>query len=303
MPPSAANNPAEVAKALKRASHTNKLLLAVSLFLVCMLVIGGGTGLYLLHSRNQRSVQLPPPVNRGAGKGTAVGQPPPSGTAEGGKGADRQATSAAQGAAPTTGVQAPNPYAPSMDTLIVNDPMTSNQLKWDEGGPCKFGDDGYHILVPVQQSAICYAHATNYANFTYEAQITFLGNSDVDIATVVAGLVLRGDNDTGSSYRVEMDRKGGSVALACKAADNCVVLESDMSQQPLAGPTNGADQTNKLAIVAFDNSLSVFLNGQEIFRTRQARLSQQGMIGVYARGGRADNGAEVVFSNVKVWQL
>jgi hypothetical protein len=99
-----------------------------------------------------------------------------------------------------------------------------------------------------------------------------------------------------------MDRKGGLVALACKAADDCTALDGDESQS-FTGFNKGVGQTNKLAVVVLDNSLSVFVNGQEVFRTRQAKLSRHGMIGIYARGDKTGNGTETVFSNVKVWQL
>jgi serine/threonine protein kinase len=299
---SSVNNPALAAKALKRASHTNKLLLAVSLFLVCMLVVGGGAGWYFMH-RNGHSVQVPPSFTRG--KGTVAGQPPANGSTTGGKLTDRQPTSAAQGAdiGPTT-----NPYTPSMGTLIVNDSLTRNQLGWDDGDTCKIDKSGYYIGVPAQQSAICYAHATDYANFTYEIQMSFLKVDDADPDAVVTGLVFRGDNDTGASFRIEVHLNGRFVPFICKAADNCTNLDitdqerSANAQQAAKIFNRDLEQVNKLAVVADNNILVFYINGQEVFSTKQADFPRHGMIGVYLRNASKDNGAVALFSNVRVWQ-
>ncbi|GHO94326.1 hypothetical protein KSF_043740 [Reticulibacter mediterranei] len=313
MMPSSMNNPALVAKALKRASHTNKVLLAVSVFLICMLVIGGGAGLYFMH-RNGRSVQLPPPINRGVGKGTSIGQPQQDGTA-GGKQPARP-TPTPQLSNSNAGTQAPSPYMSSMGTLVVNDPMTSNQLRWDDGESCKIDTGGYYIGVSGQQSTICYAHATDYANFTYEVQMSFLKADDTDPDAVAVGLVFRGDNDSGASYRIEVSQNGRVIPLMCKAADTCAVFDDGQSrpadgspgpatgslQQAVAAFNNGVEQSNKLAVVAIDNLLVFYINGQEVFSTKQASFPKHGMIGLYLRDRNKDSSAVALFKNVKVWQ-
>jgi len=298
MMPSSVNNPALGAKVLKRASHTNKLLLVASLFLICVIVVGGVTGLYFTR-KNGYSVQVPP-ITRETGRGASNGQPRQDGTA-GGKLTDHRPTSAAQGA--TT-----NPYTPSMDTLIVNDSLTSNHLGWDEGDPCKIDRGGYYIGVPAQQSAICYAHATNYANFTYEVQMSFLKVNDADPDAVVTGLVFRGDNDTGASFRIEVHLNGRFVPFMCKAADDCTNLDttdqarSANAQQAATTFNGGLEQVNKLAVVADNNLVVFYINGQEVFSTKQAGFPRHGMIGVYLRSGSKDTAAVALFSNLRVWQ-
>ncbi len=310
---SSMNNPALAAKALKRASHTNKLLLAVSLFLVCVLVVGGGAGWYFMH-RNGRSVQVPPPITRGTNKGNSTGQPRQDGTAGGKQPA--QPTATPQVNNPTGGPQEANPYNPSMGTLVVNDPMTGNQLKWDDGDTCKIDRGGYYIGVSAPQSTICYAHATDFANFTYEAQMSFLKMDDTNSYAVTTGLVFRGDNDTGASFRIEVNQYGKIIPLVCKAADACTVfdnqarpaddnqgqLTNNSPQQPSTGFNNGLEQVNKLAVVADNNTVVFYINGQEVFSTKQATFPKHGMIGIYLRDDNKVGSAVALFRNVRVWQ-
>jgi serine/threonine protein kinase len=301
------NNPVLVAKALKRATHINKALLVVSVFLICMLVVGGGAGLYFMH-RNGRSVQLPPPISRGTNKGTAVGQSGQDGTA-GGKPPARP-TPTPQDIGPTAVVQAPNPYMSSMGTLVVNDPLTSNQLRWDDGDSCKIDAKGYYIGVSGPQSTICYAHATDFVNFTYEAQMSFLKVDDADPDAVAVGLVFRGDNDTGASYRIEVTQNGTFIPLICKAADACTPFDdgqarptTDSGLRKVSTAFNrGVEQSNKLAVVVVDNLLVFYINGQEVFSTKQAGFSRHGMIGLYLRDNNKDSSAVALFNNVRVWQ-
>jgi serine/threonine protein kinase len=303
---SSLNNPVLVAKALKRATHINKALLVVSMFLICMLVVGGGAGLYFMH-RNGRSVQVPPPINQGAKKGTAIGQSGQGGSTGGNQPARPTPTPQLTNSNPVA--QTANPYMPSMGTLVVNDPMTSNQLKWDDGDSCKIDTKGYYIGVSGPQSIICYAHATDYANFTYEVQMSFLKVDDADPNAVAAGLVFRGDNDTGASLSIEVNQDGRFVPLMCKVADDCATFNDSQARptdgslkQPSTGFNSGIEQTNKLAVVALDNLLVFYINGQEVFRTKQAGFSRHGMIGLFLRDGNKDSSAVALFNNVRIWQ-
>jgi serine/threonine protein kinase len=307
MMPSSLNNPVLVAKALRRATHINKALLVVSIFLICMLVVGGGAGLYFMH-RSSRSVQVPPPINRGTNKGTSIGQFGQDGTAGGKQPA--LPTPTPQLTNSTPGAQAPNPYLPSMGTLVVNDPLTSNQLKWDDGDSCKIDTKGYYIGVSGPQSTICYAHATDFANFTYEVQMKLLKTDDTDPDAVAVGLVFRGDNDTGASYRIEVTQNSRFIPLICKAADVCTTFDDGQARpitdnglkQAATAFNRGVEQSNTLAVVAFDNLFAFYINGQEVFSTKQAGISKHGMIGLYLRDNNKDSSAVALFNNVRVWQ-
>jgi hypothetical protein len=197
-----------------------------------------------------------------------------------------------------------------MGTLVVNDPLTSNQLRWDDGDSCKIDAKGYYIGVSGPQSTICYAHATDFVNFTYEAQMSFLKVDDADPDAVAVGLVFRGDNDTGASYRIEVTQNGTFIPLICKAADACTPFDdgqvrptTDSGLRKVSTAFNrGVEQSNKLAVVVVDNLLVFYINGQEVFSTKQAGFSRHGMIGLYLRDNNKDSSAVALFNNVRVWQ-
>jgi serine/threonine protein kinase len=250
------NSSDEVAKALRQATRTNKLLLVVSLVLVCVLVIGGGTGLWFFTHFNRRSDQ------------------------------------------PAFGDQVANPYAPHTGKLTLNDPLDSNHHGWDEGHPCNFRDGSYHINLPMNQFATCYAHSTDYKNFTYEVQMTFLKMGHTSSA---AGIAFRGDNSIPASYVIAIYQRGKYSFLACSTTCQAV---SGYPAQPQILPSfhTQIGQPNTLAVVAHDDLFTFYVNGQQVFGPVQDHTSSHGMIGVYAQGGQIGGGTEVAFKNARVWQ-
>jgi serine/threonine protein kinase len=252
----------EIVKALKQATHTNKVLLIVSLILVCVIVIGGGAGVwYFTH----------PPRHLDQ---------------------------------PALGDQVANPYATHTGKLVFHDPLAANDApggnpnQWDDGQPCSFKGDSYHITLPMNQFATCYAHATNFKNFTYEVQMTFIKLGHTSSA---AGIAFRGDNAIPATYQIQMFARGRYNFLACTATCR-VVSSSPPQQQIMPGFHTGLGQSNTLAVVAHDDVFTFYVNGQRVFGPVQDHTSSHGMIGVYAQGGQGGNGVEVAFRNARVWE-
>jgi serine/threonine protein kinase len=302
------NNSADVVRALRQATHTNRLLLVISLLLICMLVIGGGTGIWYFTHLRQPSKQ--PPVVTDRGHKTAVPSAPATAAATGTAGATvatpvpgngaatPPAVSTPTAAATTTPVagQQPNPYAPSMGTLVFNDPMSSNQQNWDQTGGCAFAGGAYHVVQPVGQAVVCYAKSTNYTNFTYEVQMTFGKATPSD----AGGIEFRGNPATGASYRIEVFADGRYSILVCSTSTVCSpVAGSPPQPQPAASFHAGA---NTLAIVANSTTITFFMNGQPVGAPVQDATSAQGMIGVYGVAGATGAGIDVAYNNARVWQ-
>ncbi|HAG97798.1 MAG TPA: hypothetical protein DCL75_02790, partial [Ktedonobacter sp.] len=120
--------------------------------------------------------------------------------------ANTLASATAQGRATAT-AQA-NPYAPNGGTLVINDPLSSNNkgYGWEEGerdgGSCTFSGGSYHSSIP--QNGVfhsCLALATNLADFAFEVQATVISGSS-------SGIVFRADRATTHLYYFIIDENG-----------------------------------------------------------------------------------------------
>jgi serine/threonine protein kinase len=303
------NNSADVMRALRLATHTNKLLVFISLILVCMLVVGGGTGVWYFTRLHQAA--KPPPVVTDRGHKTAVVPPPATTVATvvagtmvvtpiaGNGAATPTAVSTPTVAATTTPVaaQQPNPYAPAMGTLVFNDPLSSNVQNWDQTSGCAFAGGAYHVVEPVGQAVVCYAKSTNYANFTYEVQMTFARALPTD----AGGIEFRGNNTTAASYRIEVFANGTYSILVCSTSTVCGPVAGSAPQPQPAAPFR-AGAANTLAVVANGPAITFFMNGQQVGTPVQDATSAQGMIGVFGAAGATGTGIDVAYSNARVWQ-
>ncbi|HZT98804.1 MAG TPA: serine/threonine-protein kinase, partial [Ktedonobacteraceae bacterium] len=153
---------------------------------------------------------------------------------------------------------AANPYAPHTGKLALNDPLDGNHHGWDEGNICNFRAGSYHISLPMNRFATCYAHATDYRNFTYEVQMTFLKMGHTSSA---AGIAFRGDNTIPAAYVIQIFQRGKYSFLACSST--CQVV-SGYPAQPQIIPSfhTQPGQSNTLAVVAHDDSFTFYVNGQ-----------------------------------------
>jgi len=301
-PPSADNNSADIIKAMRQASHTNKLLVVVSILLVCVLLVGGTGIWYFSHTRQ---VPNPPPTANDRSHGTVVAK---ATAAAPGATATTPATAAVAtptvGAAPTPAVtattaatQQANPYAPAMGTLAFNDPLSSNQQNWDQTAGCSFPGGAYHVVEAAGQAIVCYAKSTNYTNFTYEVQMTFVKAAQ---PSDMGGIEFRGNSATGASYRIEVGADGKYSFLVCTTSTVCAVPAGAPPQpQPVPSFRPGA---NTLAVVANGPTMTFYVNGQPVGAPAQDTTTIQGMIGVYGQAGAAGGGIDVAYNNARVWQ-
>jgi serine/threonine protein kinase len=302
-PPSADNNSADILKALRQASHTNRLLIVISVLLVCVLLVGGGAS--VLYFTHLRQLPKPPPTANDRGHGTVVATAPAAASAVI---ATTAATAAAAtptvGATPTPAVtattaatQQANPYAPTMGTLAFNDPLSSNQQNWDQTAGCSFAGGAYHVVEAAGQAVVCYAKSTNYTNFTYEVQMTFVKAAQ---PSDMGGIEFRGNNATGASYRIEVGADGKYSFLVCTTSTVCAVPAGAPPQpQPVPSFRAGA---NTLAVVANGPTMTFYVNGQPVGAPVQDTATIQGMIGVYGQAGAAGGGIDVAYNNARVWQ-
>lgn len=179
-----------------------------------------------------------------------------------------------------------------VSTLVLNDALTAQDAnQWDiftyagNVGGCGFSSGAYHANVTQAGIfAICTAHATNFANFTYQVQMTILSGTTND----GGGLVFRSSNGSAYRFRVGVN---GSYDLV----DQVKALASGSS----AAINTGVNQTNVLKVVARGSSISLYVNNQLITAVQDS-LSSSGAIGMMAVD--FTNPTDVAFNNAKVWQ-
>ncbi len=123
----------------------------------------------------------------------------------GGSGSSIQKSTSTSSYLPTGATPTVSASYPANGTAVINDPLITNQLHWDEGSPCNFVDGSYQIALPVNSSAICSAHATDYHNFIYQVQMTF---NKMGQQFSSGGISFRQDTTTGATYSIEIFESG-----------------------------------------------------------------------------------------------
>ena len=188
-----------------------------------------------------------------------------------------------------------NPYS---GTLALNDPLSdnSNGYFWTEGGDaegtCAFTGGAYHVNESQQGDfRICAAGNTNFSNFAYEVQMTIVQGDR-------GGIGFRADdaNVKFYSFRIGQD---GSYELQLHV-DNSRADIRTLTSGSSSAINTGLNQANTIAVVANGNTISLYVNRQEIDSVTDSTFSH-GQIGVVAYDN--SNPTEVAYSNAQVWTL
>ncbi|HLZ55534.1 MAG TPA: protein kinase [Ktedonosporobacter sp.] len=178
-------------------------------------------------------------------------------------------------------------------TPALNDGLASqNGNSWYEttfagGGSCGFSGGAYHATMPQSGFvSVCPAQATNFSNFAYQVKMTVVSGAQAD----GGGLLFRSNGNVWYRLRVGVN---GSYDLV----NQTVPLIPNASSGAI---NTGVNQTNVITIVAHNQSIYVYINGQYIATVNDS-TSLSGQIGVFAVGWTTST--DVAFSNAKVWRL
>ncbi len=206
------------------------------------------------------------------------------------------ATTTAQGNTTATVVaENPDPYPPYNWRLALLDPLKDNSrgYNWtqnnDSGGSCMFS--GGALLVTAPTSPLyhgCAAQNTNFSNFAFETQITI-------IAGDCGAIFFRGDFITGHYYYFRICQDGSYELLFYNSHGPAAKTPASGSSPAINA---GYDQSNTIAAVALDNSISIYVNDRLLANIIDNNYSE-GQIGVFADNDT--HSTEVVFRNAKVW--
>ena len=225
-------------------------------------------------------------------KGTTTSQVDPTETVNAQNGAT--ATAIALGA---------DPYPPYLGMQALNDPLVDNNQEhnWQvfndttTGNSCQFVDGSYHVVEAPKNQGACFATATNFSNFTFQIEMTFIKAGQSFDA---GGMVIRGSGN--SYYYFEVFESGRYTFVSCINNDCGHTLVDGLSQ---AFPSfrAGLNQSNIIAIAVTGFSFELFINGVKVggLVSDANQVSDHGMIGVF--GAANDATTEVAYKNAMVW--
>jgi serine/threonine protein kinase len=196
-----------------------------------------------------------------------------------------------------------NPYPPYSGSLALNDQLKDNNQghQWKvysdsaTGNSCQFVGGAYHIVATQKNGGACFAAATDFSNFTYQVEMTFVrAGQSFD----GGGVAIRSSGNT--YYYFEIYESGRYTFAACQGNDCNHTLAEGLSQGIPSFHT-GLNQSNTIAIVDNANTFVLYVNGVHVAGpvSDPNFTSSHGMIGVY--GEANDATTEVVYRNAKVW--
>ena len=189
----------------------------------------------------------------------------------------------------------------------MNDPMHDNSQgnKWDEAtmngkssddlSICGFKNGAYHISRTQKGGLICDPEAANLANvnnLAYEARLTIVQGTE-------SGVVVRFDQTKGVGYLFSISI-AGTYGIDKVNFNNPQASYTMLHSGSNKAIKTGLNQTNLVAIVANENTLSAFVNNVFIDSV-QDNTYTTGQIGVFGNG--ANGVTDVLASNARVWQL
>ncbi|HXL36582.1 MAG TPA: protein kinase [Ktedonobacteraceae bacterium] len=203
----------------------------------------------------------------------------------------------------TANARGANPYPPYRGALALNDPMVNNNQghHWQvfsdgaTGNSCKFVHGGYDMVKAPQNGGACFASATNFRNFTYQIEMTFVKAGQSFDA---GGIAIRSSRN--NYYYFEVFESGRYTFVACTGNDCSHILVNGLSQ-PIPLFHSGLNRPNIIAIEANGISFNLFVNGVHVGGpvSDTHNISDHGMIGVF--GVANDATTEVVYKDAKVW--
>jgi hypothetical protein len=168
---------------------------------------------------------------------------------------------------------------------------------WDTNDTCSFKQDGYHVIsTKYNEYAPCMERQANYQNFAYQIQLN-LNSGDV------AGLILRADNQLSHFYRVSFSSDGTYNLISCTT--NCsspfnVSQGKTVNPKPATGP---AGASPLLTVIAQKNQFHLYINHIFVLTVSDDSIPDTGNIGLYAASTIPGLSTEAVFSNLRIWTL
>jgi hypothetical protein len=205
------------------------------------------------------------------------------------------ATSTEQAQATATALQALYIRSTSGPPVLDDALNQQSAANWDiynaqGGGGCAFSGGALHASVVRSQFYVpCFAHATNFSSFAFEAQVEIQKGDE-------AGLIFRANDAISQFYVFSISKAGMYSLLVSKDDKHSTPLIDDACQVIKTG--NG--QINILTVIAQGDRIDLYINRQFVNSVHDNSYAS-GEIGVFA--GSTGNITDVAFNRVRVWNL
>lgn len=255
--------------------------MSVLIAVIALIVIAGGLIGFVAYSNNQNNTHA---LATATTQAQALSQ-------------QARTTATAQARATATAIASIYPFS---TRLVLDDPLTNDshasQYGWDNDGTyCLFANGSYHAVSnKANYYYTCGAGRTSFTNFTFQVQMTIKqGGNGAE-----GGLIFRGVENNSQYYILFIDSQGNfnlDIAVNSKGAN-----DRTLQQGQLAHFLTGFNQANTLGIVANGSQISLYVNDKREFQVNDTTYTT-GQVGFLASYGSSNT--DVIYNNVKVWQL
>lgn len=266
------------------------LLIACTLLLVLMLLVGGSLILYT-------TIYVPYKASSDA-KATAVTRATQVAQANATAFARQAATAAVvEHATAVALTQLQNDYT----VITASSPYLSDSLQtpyvadWDVNPNCRFFGQAYHVTSSMQKTiALCLAANTslnNLRDFAFQIHMNILRGDG-------GGIVFRANTIASQNYLLKISTKGEFELdyYPDQTGKNAQTLANDSSTLL----KTGLNQDNTICVIARGDTISFYFNGHYATTVKDSNLAS-GQIGVTADDGT--NATEVVYTQAQVWRV
>jgi hypothetical protein len=203
--------------------------------------------------------------------------------------ASAQTQATAQAQATVTALQ--NVYTQATSgTPALNDSLASNSANnWTSAGSCVFTGGKLH----ASGYSICPAVATDFHDFAYQVQMTFVGGDGL------GGMIFRLNRANHNFYMFTISPAGTYTFFSGHAQSDGGLLLKILKTGSFAGINTGLNQSNQLAVVAKGNQMYLYINKQYVVLVTDSS-SSSGMIGVVSL--KFGGSPQVAFNDAEVWK-
>ncbi|HEX7735512.1 MAG TPA: hypothetical protein VF458_11645 [Ktedonobacteraceae bacterium] len=189
-------------------------------------------------------------------------------------------------------------HYPFSSDLVLNDTLKDNsgisKYGWAVNSQCTFTNSSYQAVPQPNFIQLCTAENTNFANFTYEVQMTIKSGA----STGSGGIFFRGNAAGGQLYIFFLGADGFYDLY--RRASNQAGTSTKLREGTVPAFNGGFFQVHTIGVVANGSNISVYVDQKQITQVTDTTYTS-GQIGVIAD---YDGSPTVVdYNNAKVWKL
>ena len=180
-----------------------------------------------------------------------------------------------------------------------SDPQDGNQMSgWDSRkNACTFQQDGYHVMAKSGVTSGlqgCYQSGQQFQDFTLKVDMRIVSGQS-------GGLFFRANNQgIDAGYLFEVNSQGEyRLSSSADFTGGRTTLQNWTASSAL---NKGFDVNNTLEVIVQGSTLKLYANGGFLTAVQDAAFPDTGYIGLQASTDNQNQSADVVYTNLKVYQ-